>query len=152
MNAMKNKLPLLLLTNLLLAGCGSHVSNSQNDNSGTANKIIAEKVSEAVRAQQEYVAIVNNDKAVLGRKQSSFNTDLIDLDFYGQPQEALQYFSYRYGYRYSEIGKWRKLKPVNIKVHNMSPEEALRNIGYQIDKGADVTLDQKNKIIRLSYK
>jgi hypothetical protein len=151
MNSHQCTLPLLLLTNLMLAGCGSHVSKSQADNS-TANTIIANAVDEAAEAQRQYVAIINNDKAILGRKQSSFNTDLVDFDFYGQPQEALQSFSYRYGYRYAETGKWRKLKPVNIRVKNSSPEEILRNIGYQIDKGAYITLDQKSKIIRLTYK
>ncbi|MEA9392227.1 DotD/TraH family lipoprotein [Acerihabitans sp. TG2] len=151
MNAFKIKIPLLLLTNLMISGCAPHMSKNANEDA-LANKIISEKVSEAAEAQRQYTAIINNDKAVLGRKQSSFYSDLVDFDFYGQPQEALQSFSFRYGYRYVENGKWRKLKPINIRVVNSSPEEILRNIGYQIDKGGDITLDQKSKFIRLTYK
>jgi defect-in-organelle-trafficking protein DotD len=148
----KHAIPTLLLTQLFLNGCAPHVVKSESDTRDFSDKIISEKVSEAAEAQQKYVAIVNNDKAVMGRKQSSLNFDIVNIDYYGQPQELLQSFAYRYGYRYAEIGAWRKLKPINIRVLNSSPEEVLRNIGYQIDKGADVTLDQKSKIIRLSYK
>lgn len=141
-----------LVTVLLISGCADSVVKNSSDGSDFANKAIADRAAEAAKVQAEYVAIVNNDKAVLGRKQSSLNSDLIDIDYIGAPQELLQTFAYRYGYRYVEIGKYARLKPINIRVQKTSPENVLRNIGYQIDHSADVTLDQKSKTIRLTYK
>lgn len=141
-----------IITALLLAGCSNSISKNNAESNDFANKAISERAAIAAKAQQEYVAILNNDKAVLGRRQSSLNTDLVDIDFIGAPQEILQTFALRYGYRYVEIGKFTRLNPVNVRVTKASPENILRNIGYQIDKSADVTLDQKTKTIRLTYK
>ncbi|CND60404.1 DotD/TraH family lipoprotein [Yersinia enterocolitica] len=148
----KLTIPLSLLTTLFLTGCAPTVSKNTSETSEFADRMIADKVAIAANAQRDYTALLNNDKAVLGRKQASLGSDYVDIDYIGVPQELLQTFSYRYGYRYIEVGKRRSLKNINIKVKNMSPQEVLRNIGYQIDKGADVTLDQKQKTIRLSYK
>ena len=141
-----------LVTILFLSGCADSYTKNKSDGSGFADQIIAQRATEAAKVQAEYVSLVNNDKAVLGRRQSSLNSDLVDIDYIGTPQELLQTFSYRYGYRYVEIGKYRKLKVVNVRVNKTSPENILRNIGYQIDNAADVTLDQKSKTIRLTYK
>ena len=147
-----NGLNTSLITILFLTGCASQVTKNNAEGSDFANSAIAERATQAAKVQAEYAAMVNNDKAVMGRKQSSLNTDLVDIDFIGSPQEILQTFALRYGYRYVEIGKYKRINPVNIRVVKASPENVLRNIGYQIDRSADVTLDQKSKTIRLTYK
>lgn len=141
-----------IMVTFLLTGCSERYTKNDSSASDFSNQIIAQRASEAAKEQAAYVAAVNNDKAVMGRKQSSLNTDIIDIDYIGAPQELLQTFSYRYGYKYIEIGKYVRLKPINVRVKNTSPENVLRNIGYQIDHGADVTLDQRTKTIRLTYK
>jgi len=136
----------------VLAGCVSSPAPSSKDTEAFASRLIAAKVAVAADAQREYVAVLNEDKAVLSRKQAALDTDEVDVDYIGKPQELLQTFAYRYGYRYVESGKYVDLRTINVRVQKALPIEVLRNIGYQVDAVADVVLDKNAKILRLVYK
>lgn len=137
-----------------LMGCATApppVPTSQ-DTEAFASRMIADKVSVAADAQREWVALINEDKAIKKRKQAALETDEVDVDYIGKPQELLQTFAYRYGYRYSENGKKTRLRTVNIRMKKVLPLEVLQNIGYQLGKAANVVLDKNDKILRLTYK
>ena len=114
--------------------------------------LIAEKVAVASDAQRDYAALLAERQSALMRKQLTLETDQVDVDYVGKPQELLRTFAARYGYRYVESGKRTTLRTINIRVEKLSPLEVLRNIGYQTDVTADIMLDQKDKILRLIYK
>jgi defect-in-organelle-trafficking protein DotD len=135
----------------VVAGCKSAPVNKDDD---VANRLIADKMAVAADAQRQYVALVAADKQVLDRKQASIETDQVDVDFIGIPQELLQTFAFRYGYKFIESGKQTAspLRVVNVHVKKTAPVELLRTVGYQIDNAADVILDKDAKAIRLVYK
>lgn len=135
-----------------MSGCATSAVPTTSDTEAFASQMIAEKVAVAAQAQREYVALVNEDKKTVSIKQSSIDYDLVDIDYLGKPQELLQTFAYKYGYRYIESGKRAELKTVNVQMKRVRPVEILRNVGYQVDSGADVTLDKNEKTIRLVYK
>lgn len=136
-----------------ITGCASTSQQPTTaDTEAFASRMIADKVAVASNAQREYVALVNEDKAVLYRKQLSIDTDEVDVDYIGNAQELLQTFAYRYGYKYLETGKRANLRTINVRVQKISPVEVLKNIGQQVDNGADVVLDKGTKTLRLTYK
>jgi len=135
-----------------LAGCATQMQPSTNDTEAFATRMIADKVAIAAEAQREYVALVREDMTVIDRKQTSIETDEVDVDYIGKPQELLQTFAYRYGYKYVETGKRMALRTINIKVLKVAPIEVLRNVGHQVDNSADVVLDKGAKTLRLIYK
>jgi len=147
----KNGLLVALVASGLVA-CSSTPQSTTTDTEAFASRLIADKVAVAADAQRQYVALVNEDTLALTRRQVALDTDEVDVDFIGKPQELLQTFAFRYGYRYVESGKRLDLRTVNVRVQASPPIEVLRNIGYQIDALADVVLDKSNKVLRLVYK
>lgn len=137
---------------LVMTGCASQPHATTADTEAYASAMIAEKVGVAAEAQREYVALVAEDKVITERKQISIDTDEVDVDYIGSPQELLQTFAYRYGYRYLESGAYRKIQHINVRMTKSSPTEILRNIGQQIDKSGDLVLDKNAKTLRLIYK
>ena len=129
-----------------LAGCASTYEESSarkeqiEDTQAFADRLIAQKMAVASDAQREYVALVNEDKAVMAQRQKSLETDEVDVNYQGKPQELLQVFSHRYGYRFVESGKYRNLRNINVRM------------GNQINAAADVQLDKSNHVLRLIYK
>lgn len=152
----------LLTATVLLAaslvGCASTYEESSarkeqiEDTQAFADRLIAQKMAVASDAQREYVALVNEDKAVMAQRQKSLETDEVDVDYQGKPQELLEVFSHRYGYRFVESGKYRNLRNINVRMVKTPPIEVLRNVGYQINAAADVQLDKSNHVLRLIYK
>lgn len=142
----------LALIAVALSGCATSPVPTTTDTEAFASRLIADKVAVAADAQREYVALVNEDKAVVSRKQGALDTDEVDVDYIGKPQELLQTFAYRYGYRYIESGKRVDLRTINVRVQKTPPLEVLRNIGHQIDAAADVEVDKNAKTVRLIYK
>lgn len=137
---------------LVLSGCMTTQGPTTSDTEAFASRLIADKVAVAADAQRQYVELVSEDKAVLSRKQAAIDTDEVDVDYIGHPQELLQTFAHRYGYRYIESGKRSDLRTINVRVKNMSPMDVLKNIGHQVDFAADVVLDRNAKTLRLIYK
>lgn len=135
-----------------LAGCASSPQPTTSDTEAFASRLIADKMAVAADAQRAFVALASEEKIILDRKQASIETDEVDVDYIGKPQELLQTFSYRYGYKYVESGKQSNLRTINIRVKKVAPVEVLRNVGDQIDPGADVVLDVGAKTLRLIYK
>lgn len=123
-----------------------------SDSEGYANRIIAEKVDVAATAQREFAAAVQEDKEMAVRKQAALETDEVDVDYIGKPQQLLETLAYRYGYKYIETGKRIELKTINIRVKKTAPLEVVRNIGHQIGQPAEVVLDKSTKTLRLIYK
>lgn len=146
------KLDMVIAVVATLTGCASPTQPTTTDTGAFASRLIADKVAVAADAQRDYVALVSEDKTVLNRKQTSFETDEVDVDYIGKPQELLQTFAYRYGYKYVESGKRANLRTINIRVQKVAPDDVLRNIGQQVDNGADVVLDKGAKTLRLIYK
>lgn len=136
-----------------MVGCASNTPQpTTRDTEAFASKVISDKVAVAANAQREYVALLNEDMAVLTRKQTSLESDEIEVDFIGKPQELLQTFAHRYGYRYVETGRTAELRTINVKTARAKPIDVLRNVGHQIDHGADLVLDKDAKVLRLVYK
>lgn len=145
------------LTVMVLAainsGCATHrQSTATPDTEAFASRVIAEKVSVAASAHQRYVALVAEDQSRLASKQATLESDFIDVDYIGKPQDLVQAIASRYGYRYYEEGRTSLLRVINIRVTKAMPIEVLQNVGRQIDAGADVELDKTSKTIKLIYK
>ncbi|KPY55643.1 hypothetical protein ALO93_200108 [Pseudomonas amygdali pv. sesami] len=136
----------------LLAGCATSAQPTTEDTEAFASRIIADKVAVAVNTQHNYVSALNADRAKAASKQAAVDTDQVDIDFIGLPQELLRTLAARYGYAYVESGKRVDLKPVNVWVRKATPINVLRDVGIQVDHGADVVLDKNTKTLRLIYK
>ena len=142
-----------LFISAAMVGCASNPQQpTTQDTEAFASKVISEKVSVAANAQRDYVALLNEDMAVLTRKQAALESDEIEVDFIGKPQELLQTFAHRYGYRYVETGRVSELRTININVARAKPIDVLQNVGHQIDNSADLVLDKDAKVVRLIYK
>ena len=146
----------MLATAFLVAGCKTEqpvVRPVEIDEAQAfADRLIAEKIAVAADAQREFVALVNEDKAMMAQKQKSLETDEVDVDYLGKPQELLQVFAHRYGYRFVESGKYRTLRNINVRMTKTPPLEVLRNVGYQINSAANVILDKNAHVLRLEYR
>lgn len=135
-----------------LVACTTTVKTTSTEGEAFAARLIAEKVAAASEAHGRYVALVAEEQQIVARKQVALDTDTVDVDYIGKPQELLQTFAYRYGYQYLEVGKRQDLRTINLRVQQASPIEVLKNVGLQIDGGADVVLDKNARTLRLIYK
>ena len=142
----------VLLAMVALGGCASSAKPTTEDTEAFASRIIADKVSVAVNSQHAYVSRLNADRARVASRQAAVDTDQVDIVFIGKPQELLQTFASRYGYAYVESGKRVDLKPINVWVRKATPINVLKDVGAQIDTGADVVLDKSTNTLRLIYK
>ncbi|PYC08032.1 hypothetical protein DMX12_05005 [Pseudomonas sp. MB-090624] len=142
----------VLLAMVALGGCASSAKPTTEDTEAFASRIIADKVSVAVNSQHAYVSRLNADRARVASRQAAVDTDQVDIDFIGKPQELLQTFASRYGYAYVESGKRVDLKPINVWVRKATPINVVKDVGAQIDTGADVVLDKSTNTLRLIYK
>ncbi|MGV5489269.1 DotD/TraH family lipoprotein [Pseudomonas sp. XP2] len=142
----------VLLALVALGGCASSAKPTTDDTEAFASRIIADKVSVAVNSQHNYVSRLNADRVQAASRQAAVDTDQVDIDFIGKPQELLQTFASRYGYAYVESGKRVDLKPINVWVRRATPINVLKDVGAQIDTGADVVLDKSTNTLRLIYK
>ena len=148
---------LAIMLGAALSGCASNEATKKEaaqieDTQAFADRLIADKLAVAADAQREYVALVNEDQAVMAHRQKSLETDEVDVDYLGKPQELLQVFAHRYGYRFVESGRYRVLRNINVRMVKTPPIEVLRNVGYQITAAADVQLDKTHHVLRLIYK
>jgi defect-in-organelle-trafficking protein DotD len=134
----------------VFAGCVTVAQDAASESQ--SDKLIAEKVAEASKAQTEYSALLAEKHQQTLRKQASLETDIIDVDWLGNPNEFLAMMAERYGYRYIETGGRRKLRTVNVFKRKSAAVEVLRDVATQIHNGADVQLDMDQKVIRLVYK
>lgn len=142
----------LVAAGLLVTGCASNPATKETKaDSVQVSRLIAEKVAVAADAQRQYVDLVRDDKVVLARRQTAIDTDAVDVDFIGKPQDLLQTMAFRYGYRYVESGRRSELRTINVRVTRTAPIEVLRNVGYQLRTAADVELDKNTKTLRLIY-
>lgn len=136
----------------ILTGCATSAQPTTEDTEAFASRVIADKVAVAVNTQHSYVAALNADRAKAAAQQQTLDTDQVDIDYIGYPQELLQTLAARYGYAYVESGKRVTLKPINVWVRKATPLNVLKDIGVQVDHGADVVLDKNAKTVRLIYK
>ncbi|MCL2875789.1 MAG: DotD/TraH family lipoprotein [Betaproteobacteria bacterium] len=145
----RNALPYAVVVSLAIVGC---MMMPQPDPGSQADKLIAEKVAEASEAQAEYSALLAEKHQQTLRKQAKLETDVIDVDWIGSPNEFLQMMADRYGYRYIEAGARTKLRTVNVFTRKSPAIEVLRDVATQIGRSADVHLEMEKKVIRLVYK
>ena len=136
----------------VLSGCASQKVAEGDDSEGFARKLIAEKAAIAAGAQRDYAALLAEDYSTVTRRQAAFDRDTIDIDYIGSPKEIIQTIASRYGYSFNELGRPIDLRPVNIRVKGVTPEEVLRNVGNQMDAGGDVVLNRTAKSITIEYK
>lgn len=148
----RRKLVLIVGMLVVAAGCSTTRVPPGSDTEAYAERLLAEKVSVAASAQRDYARLVNEHKAVVDSKRSSFDVDEVDVDYIGKPEALLQAFAHRYGYRYVETGPRRDIRTINVRMQKVPPVEVLRNVGYQIDSAADVELDKADGVLRLIYK
>jgi defect-in-organelle-trafficking protein DotD len=136
----------------VLVACETTSSYTSESTEAFADRVIAEKVGEAAQAQSQYSALLAEDQQARLRKQASIKTDVIDVDYIGKPAEFLSMMALRYGLRFIEAGKRVDLRTINIHTKNVPPLEVLRDVGIQIDKGADLEVDVDNGTLRVIYK
>ena len=145
---MKNMIfPIFAVT--LLVACSS--SRTSSDVS-LAEAVIAQKISVAAAAQQDYLAILNEDSRLKTLRRDDFDNELIDVDYIGKPLPMLNAIANRYGYSLIEIGKRRDLRIINIRMKSVAPIEMLRNVSNQINYAADIILDKNSGTLRIIYK
>lgn len=133
----------------LLGGCANQPQVVEED---FASKLIAEKSAIAAGAQRDYASLLAEDYSTVLKRQASFETDTVDIDFIGNPKELLQTIASRYGMAFNEMGKSIDLRPVNIRVKGVAPEMVLKNLGNQMDSAADVVFNRSSKTITIEYK
>lgn len=138
---------------VLLGGCATVDKHPPLPTSGSQyiSNVMADDVTQAVQAQQAFEEVLAENARTLSLKQKAIDTDQVDIDYIGTPQELLQTMAYRYGYRYVETGKREDLRVINVRVKKTSPVNVLRSIAYQIAYGAKVVLDKRTKELRLVY-
>jgi lipoprotein len=145
---MKNMIfPIFAVT--LLAACSS---NRTSSDVSLAEAVIAQKISVAAAAQQDYLAILNEDSRLKTVRRDDFDNELIDVDYIGKPLPMLNAMANRYGYSLIEIGKRRDLRIINIRMKSVAPIEMLRNVSNQINYAADIILDKNSGTLRIIYK
>jgi defect-in-organelle-trafficking protein DotD len=136
-----------------VAGCARNPGvGAGADSPAHARKVIVDKVDAAVQALRDLAATTQEGKEMTLRKQAALDADEVDIDYAGKPQPLLESMAHRYGYRYLEAGKRAELKTINLRVNRARVIEVLRDVGLQIDNGADLVLDKDAKVIRLIYK
>lgn len=135
---------------LLLGGCATNANAPQEED--FASKLIAEKAAIAAGAQRDYASLLAEDYATVQKRWAAFETDIIDVDYIGNPKELVQSIASRYGMSFSEIGKQIELRPVNIRMKGVTPDALLRNLGNQMHAAADVVLDRPAKALIIEYK
>lgn len=138
-----------ILAVTLLAACSS--SRTSSDVS-LAESVIAQKISVAAAAQQDYLAILNEDSRLKTVRRDDFDNELIDVDYIGKPLPMLNAMANRYGYSLIEIGKRKDLRIINIRMKSVAPIEMLRNVSNQINYAADIILDKNSGTLRVIYK
>lgn len=137
----------------MLAGCAAKPPVMvTEDSEAHARQIVVEKVDAAVQALRELAATSQEGKEMVLRKQAALDNDEVDIDYAGKPQPLIESIAHRYGYKYIETGKRTELKTINLRVTRAHVIEVLRDVGLQIDSGADLVLDKDAKVIRLIYK
>jgi defect in organelle trafficking protein DotD len=138
---------------ILLTGCKTEASHPTPPTSGPEyiSSLMADEVTQAVQAQQSFEQVLAENARTLTLKQKAIDTDQVDIDYIGKPQDILQTIAYRYGYGYAETGKREDLRIINVRLNKTSPVDILRSISYQISYGAKVVLDKKAKELRLVY-
>lgn len=134
---------------LMLAGCATNAPKGEED---FASRLIAEKAAIAAGAQRDYAALLAEDYSTVARRQATFDTDTIDVDYIGNPRELVQSIAARYGYAFSETGKAIDMRPVNIRMKGATPDSVLRNIGNQVNAAADIVLNRSSRAIAIEYK
>lgn len=139
--------PILAVT--LLAACSS---NRTSSDVSLAESVIAQKISVAAAAQQDYLAILNEDSRLKTVRRDDFDNELIDVDYIGKPLPMLNAMANRYGYSLIEIGKRKDLRIINIRMKSVAPIEMLRNVSNQINYAADIILDKNSGTLRVIYK
>jgi defect-in-organelle-trafficking protein DotD len=138
---------------VLLTGCAATPAVVVTpDSEAHARQIVVEKVDAAVQALRELAATTQEGREMVLRKQAALDSDEVDIDYAGKPQPLLESIAHRYGYKYIETGKRTELKTINLRVSRARVIEVLRDVGLQIDSGADVVLDKDTKVVRLIYK
>lgn len=139
---------------IVVSGCATQQPSSEAspDSQAYARKLIVEKVDSAVQSLRALAATTQEGKEMVARKQAALDEDEVDIDYAGKPQPLLESMAYRYGYKYVETGKRAELRTINLRVERTRVVEVLRDVGLQIDKGADLVLDKDAKVIRLIYK
>lgn len=135
---------------LLLGGCATNANAPQEED--FASKLIAEKAAIAAGAQRDYASLLAEDYTTVQKRWAAFETDIIDVDYIGNPKELVQSIASRYGMSFSEIGKQIELRPVNIRMKGVTPDVLLRNLGNQMHAAADVVLDRPAKALIIEYK
>jgi len=137
-----------------LVGCVAQPTQDamSADSQAYAHKVIVEKVDAAVQALRELAAATQEGKDMVLRKQATLDDDEVDIDYTGKPQPMLESLAYRYGYKYIETGKHTELRTISLRAKHARVIEVLRDVGLQIDSGADVVLDKDAKVVRLIYK
>lgn len=137
----------------LLAGCAATPSVEVTpDSEAYARQIVVEKVDAAVQALRELAATTQEGREMVLRKQAALDSDEVDIDYAGKPQPLLESIAHRYGYKYIETGKRIELRTISLRVTRSHVIEVLRDVGLQIDSGADIVLDKDAKVVRLIYK
>lgn len=134
---------------LMLAGCAANTPQGEED---FASRLIAEKAAIAAGAQRDYAALLAEDYATVAKRQATFDTDTIDVDYIGNPRELVQSIASRYGYGFSETGKPIDMRPINIRVKGATPDSVLRNIGNQVNAAADIVLNRSTRTVAIEYK
>lgn len=137
----------------VLAGCAAQPPVVVTaDSEAHARQIVVEKVDAAVQALRELAATSQEGRDMVLRKQAALDSDEVDIDYSGKPQPLIESIAHRYGYKYIETGKRTDLRAINVRVTRAHVIEVLRDVGLQIDSGADLVLDKDAKVIRLIYK
>jgi defect in organelle trafficking protein DotD len=139
---------------ILSVGCTTAPPHAPPPTSGTeyVSRVMADSVAVAANAQAAFEEVLAENSRTLSLKQKAIDTDQVDVDYIGKPQELLQTLSYRYGYGYVETGKREDLRIINVRMTKTAPVEILRSVGYQISYGAKVVLDKRTKQVRLIYR
>lgn len=147
--ALKFRVFCVAVSAAMLGACASTTADKEEE---FASRLIAEKAAIAAAAQRDYAALLAEDYTTLQKRWARFDEDVIDVDYIGNPKELVQSVASRYGMGFAEMGKQTDLRPINIRMKGVKPDDLLRNIGNQIHQGADIVFNKPEKLITIEYK
>jgi len=136
----------------LLAGCASAPQHTTADTEAFASRLIADHVGVASHAQRDFVAWEAEQRHDASQRYDALQTETVDVDFIGRPDELLRAFATRYGLMYVALGHREEVRAVNVRMTHTTPLDVIRNVSQQIAPQGEVVLDEAEHALRLIYR
>ncbi|EPN8494026.1 DotD/TraH family lipoprotein [Acinetobacter baumannii] len=151
--SIRRSLTVLCISVATLTGCQSYyyVPSPKFDVESPLG-ILSQAAQDAVAEQQTYALDKKAFNEDLALRQRSFRTDVIRVDYVGEPQTLLQSAAYHFGYRFIEAGNIHQLPIVNFSKRKLTGFDLIKDVDLQLGNSATVDVDENDKTITLIHR